>query len=120
MSDPFHLPLAPADPPAVKRDLWITFAATLGCFVVFIVVLYLAYIPQRRQAPEVDLTTIPAEEQWKFTPAGRRAHLDEMRAREQAAATSYAWIDRGKGVVQLPLERAMALTLQETNARRNR
>ena len=75
MSDPFHLPLAPADPPAVKRDLWITFAATLGCFVVFIVVLYLAYIPQRRQAPEVDLTTIPAEEQWKFTPAGRRAQF---------------------------------------------
>jgi hypothetical protein len=110
----------PADSPAVKRDLWLTFAATLGCFVIFLVVLYLAYVPQRRAAPEVDLNTIPVEEQWKYTPAGRRARLDELRAHEQAAAAAYAWIDRGKGVVQLPLDRAMALTLQEANASRHR
>jgi len=97
---------------------WVTFLAAVGCFVVFLVVLDLAYIPERRLAPEVDLSKIPPEEQWKYTPEGRKAHLDEMRAREKSIATSYAWIDKSKGIVQLPIDRAMELTLQELNARR--
>ena len=101
-----------------KAGFWVTLLAVLGCFVIFLVVLYLAYIPQRRMAPEVDLAKIPPEEQWKYTPAGRQAHLDELHAREKAAATSYAWIDKSKGIVQLPIDRAKALTLQELNARR--
>jgi hypothetical protein len=104
--------------PGSKAGFWVTLLAALGCFVIFLVVLFLAYIPQRRMAPEVDLAKIPPEEQWKYTPAGRQAHLDEMRAREKAAATTYAWIDKDKGVVQLPIDRAVVLTLQELNARR--
>jgi hypothetical protein len=99
-----------------KAGFWVTFLAALGCFVIFLVVLFLAYIPQRRLAPEVDLSKVPPEEQWKYTPEGRKTHLDEMRAREQAAATSYAWIDKNKGIVQLPIDRAMQLTLQELAA----
>jgi hypothetical protein len=98
-----------------KTGFWVTFLAILGCFVIFLVVLYLAYIPQRRTAPEVDLARIPPEEQWKYTPGGRQAHFTEMRAREAAAATSYAWIDKEKGVVRLPIDRAMELTLRELN-----
>jgi hypothetical protein len=101
-----------------RTSFWVTFLAVVGCFAIFVIVLYLAYIPQRRLAPEVDLTKIPAEEQWKYTAAGRQTHLDELRAKEQAAATSYAWIDKDKGIVQLPLDRAMQLTLQELNAAR--
>lgn len=101
-----------------KSGFWVTLLAALGCFVIFVVILDLAYIPQRRMAPEVDLSKIPPEEQWKYTPEGRQAHLDEMRAKEKAAATSYAWIDKVKGVVQLPLDRAVELTLQEINAGR--
>jgi hypothetical protein len=101
-----------------RTDFWVTFLAALGCFVVFLVVLYVAYVPQLRTAPEVDLTKIPPEEQWKYTPEGRRAHLQELRAREQAALTTYAWIDRGKGIVQLPIDRAEQLTLRELNAER--
>jgi hypothetical protein len=106
--------------PPPRGAFWVTFVAVIGCFAIFVIVLWLAYIPQRRLAPEVDLTKIPREEQWKYTAAGRQAHLDEMRAAEQAAATSYAWIDRDKGIVQLPLDRAMQLTLQELNAARKR
>ena len=112
----------PADPlpaPAGSRaGFWVTLLAALGCFVIFLVVLELAYLPARRAAPEVDLSQIPPEEQWKYTPAGRMAHLQEMRAHEQAAQTTYAWIDRSKGVVQLPIDRAEELTLQELNAQR--
>ena len=107
-------------PPATetRAGFWVTFLAALGCFVIFLVVLEIAYIPQRRVAPEVDLAKIPPEEQWKYTPEGRMAHLQELHVREQAAQTSYAWIDRGKGIVQLPIDRAEQLTLQELNAGR--
>ena len=107
---------ASTDSAGARTAFWVTFLAALGCFVIFLVVLFLAYIPQRRLAPEVDLSKVPPEEQWKYTPEGRKAHLDEMRARELAAATSYAWIDKNKGIVQLPLNRAMQLTLQELTA----
>jgi hypothetical protein len=103
-----------------RASFWVTFLAALGCFVIFLVVLFIAYIPQRRTAPEVDLSRVPPEEQWKYTPEGRQAHLDELRAREQAAATTYAWIDKSKGIVQLPIDRAMQLTLQELTARSKR
>ena len=103
-----------------KTSLWLTFLVALACFVIFLVVLDLAYIPARRVAAEVDLSKIPPEEQWKYTPEGRLAHLDEMRAREAAALATYAWIDKNKGVVQLPIDRAMQLTLQEINAGRRR
>jgi hypothetical protein len=101
-----------------RAGYWATFLAIVGCFLIFVIVLYLAYIPQRRSATDVDLAKIPPEEQWKFSPQGRQAHLDEMRAKEQSAATSYAWIDKDKGIVQLPLDRAVELTLQELNASR--
>jgi len=100
-----------------RAGFWVTLLATLGCFVVFLVVLDFAYIPQRRSAPDVDLSRIPSLEKWKYTPAGRQAHFDGMHEREMAGA-NYAWIDKRKGVVQLPIERAMALTLQELNAGR--
>ena len=102
-----------------RAGFWVTLLAALGCFVIFLIVLEIAYIPQRRAVPEVDLSTIPPEEQWKYTPEGRMAHLNEMRAREQAAQTTYAWIDKSKGVVQLPIDRAMQLTLQDLNAGRS-
>ena len=66
-------------PPGSKAGFWVTLLAALGCFVIFLVVLFLAYIPQRRMAPEVDLAKIPPEEQWKYTPAGRQAHLEDHR-----------------------------------------
>ena len=111
----------PPDPPRDDRTgFWVTLLAALGCFVIFLVVLLISYLPERRAAAEVDLAKIPAEEQWKYTPAGRLAHLEEMRARERTAQTTYAWIDRGKGVVQLPIDRAMELTLRDLNAARQR
>lgn len=48
-----------------------------------------------------------------LTPAERKARLDEMHAKEQAAATTYAWVDQPKGVVRLPIDRAIALTARD-------
>ncbi len=111
-------------PPDAPRDartgFWVTLLAALGCFVIFLVVLLISYVPKLPKGDEVDITKIPAEEQWKYTPKGRQLHLDEMRAHERTAQTTYAWIDKGKGVVQLPIDRAMELTLRDLNAARQR
>ncbi len=108
--------------PETTRDstagLWVTLIAGIGCFLIFAIVLYLAYLPRRSAAVAIDLAKIPAEEQWKYSPAGRQAHLEEMRAREQAAQAGYGWVDRPKGVVRLPIDRAMELTLRDLNAAR--
>ena len=106
-------PQSPSAAPESRVNFWMTFLAVVGCFLIFVIVLDLAYVPERRLAPEVDLSKIPAEEQWKYTPGGRQAHLDEMRAKEQAAASSYGWVDKSKGIVQLPIDRAMELTLRD-------
>ena len=100
-----------------KAGFWVTLLAALSSFAIFLIILGLTYVPLRQMAPEVDLSKIPLMEQWKYTPAGRQAHFDDMRAREMAA-TTYAWIDKKKGVVQLPIDRAMALTLEELNEER--
>jgi hypothetical protein len=52
------------------------------------------------------------------TPAERAAKLAELRATEQKHSQSYAWIDQSAGMVQLPIDRAMELTVQHYNSTR--
>ncbi len=47
------------------------------------------------------------------TPADRAALLAEHRAREHLEATTYGWVDQKAGIVRLPLERALELTVKE-------
>jgi len=51
----------------------------------------------------VDLTAERAAE--------RAKNLAELRAAEKAVVDSYGWVDASKGVVQLPIQRAMELTV---------
>jgi len=41
-----------------------------------------------------------------------REDLAALRDREDEALRSYGWVDRNAGVVRIPIERAMALTLE--------
>jgi len=49
------------------------------------------------------------------TAEQREATLAKLRHKEAALAQSYTWVDKDKGVVRLPLARAMELTVQELN-----
>ena len=42
----------------------------------------------------------------------RRKALAELRAENQAALTTYGWIDPAKGIVRLPVQRAVEMSLQ--------
>jgi len=89
-----------------KSNVWVTFGAVIGGFLIFALILTIAYLPQR-PAP------LP---EGARTPQQRVQLLGEVRAKEQKIAGSYAWIDANAGSVQLPLERAVELTIQELNA----
>jgi hypothetical protein len=72
------------------------------------------YVPHRPPAPQNETPdNLPKEQAWRATPASRRAFLAELREKQAKQATSYAWVDRKTGVVQLPVERAMELVVKE-------
>jgi len=50
-----------------------------------------------------------AERGWSATPADTQ----QLRASQQDRLAHYAWIDKAKGVVALPIERAMELSVQD-------
>ena len=43
----------------------------------------------------------------------RSRNLSELRAQNQDTLDNYAWVDATRGVVRLPIDRALALTVQE-------
>jgi len=86
-----------------KGSFTATLLASVGGFSIFLIILVVAYLPNKA-APAGDGVKTPAE---------RKAALAELRGKEQTAATTYAWVDKDKGVVRLPLERAVELTIQE-------
>jgi hypothetical protein len=86
----------------------VTFLAVLGGFAIFILILAINYYPKRPDE-------IPVGSR---SPEDRQKALAELHAKEHKAATSYAWIDQQKGTVQLPISRAMELTIQELNAKK--
>ena len=81
---------------APKSGFFVTAVAVIGGFLIFVLILVIAYLPNK-PAPLPEGTKTPEE---------RAAILSEL-------ATSYGWVDQTKGVVRLPLERAMQLTIEE-------
>lgn len=50
--------------------------------------------------------------------AVRAKNLEELQAADQAALTTYGWNDQAKGVVHIPITKAMELALPAINAAR--
>jgi hypothetical protein len=107
-------------PPEVKSKSvsWVSVAAVLGCFALFLLIIYIAYLPQREKTDEADLSQVSADDRWQYSPEGRAAKLQDLRAHEQTELTTYGWIDEKAGVVRLPIDRAMELTVQSLQPRK--
>ncbi len=97
-----------SDTTTSPKNFWVTLAAVIGGFAIFLLILFIAYLPQ---APA------PLPEGSK-TPAERAALLAETRAKEKSLTTTYGWVDQANGVVRLPVDRAVELTIQELNAKK--
>ncbi|MET0262365.1 MAG: hypothetical protein ABW223_05665, partial [Rariglobus sp.] len=89
MSDSTHTPSVSGS--------WVTIAAAIGGFAIFVIILLIAYLPKKAE-PLADGVR---------TPAQRQAALKEMHAKEKEAATTYAWVDQPNGVVRLPIDEAV-------------
>ena len=95
-------------PASAKPASLLSVVGILACFALFALLVYIAYLP-RHQGPFVG--------DGIRTPAERLAKLEELRSTEQKHSQTYAWIDQSAGLVQLPIDRAMELTVQRYNAR---
>lgn len=59
--------------------------------------------------PMLETREIPPEPRLQVVPA---ADLQRLRATEQELLTTYGWVDRERGIVRIPVERAMDLLLE--------
>ena len=92
-----------SDHPSRRAPL-ISILAIFALFALFAIVVYYVYLPRQ---------TGVFSGSGFYTDAQRIEKLQELRTKEQEAATSYGWVDQQKGVVRLPLDRAAELTLQQ-------
>jgi len=81
-----------------------TAALVLVCFALFSWLAMTLYAPHAATVDKIEGVR---------TPADRRTLLSEQRKKEQADSTSYGWVDRKAGVVRLPIDRAIELTVAE-------
>jgi hypothetical protein len=98
-----------------------TFAVSLvvGAVVVFVgiglVYVYFGRVADRADSREYPMAHVGAPEQ---PPAPRlqttpREDLKRLRAEEDAMLNSYGWVGANAGVVRIPIEQAMRMTLEQ-------
>lgn len=80
-----------------------TALVVIACFASFAWLAKKIYRPEARTVQVVEGV---------LTPADRKKRLADLRQKESEAA-HYAWVDQPKGVVRLPIERAIELTVRD-------
>jgi len=101
-----------------KSVSWVSVAAVFGCFALFFFIIYLAYLRQREKTAEADLSQVSPDDRWQYSPEGRASRLADLHAHEQTELTTYGWIDQKAGVIRLPIDRSMELTVQALQAKK--
>lgn len=79
----------------------------IGVFILFglfSAIICIAYAPTRK---DVDEEAAKARKDYRL----------ELEAKQHAEATSYGWVNQQNGVVRIPIERAMELTVRELSAK---
>jgi hypothetical protein len=110
MSDP----AAPAPRPVSTLAV----AAIFILLSVFGVLAHKVYLGSRPAAPQNEQPdNLGKDLAWRATPEARRAYLAGLRKAQAKQAQSYAWVDQKKGIVQIPIDRAMDLIVKEEASR---
>jgi hypothetical protein len=88
-------------------------AAAIVCLLIFVLFRYFETREAARVPPAYPLAIsreqVPPEPRLQTNP---REDLAELRAKEDERLTSYGWVDKNAGVVRIPIDEAMKLTLQ--------
>jgi len=103
--------------PAPRPVSLVAVAAIFVLLSVFAVMADRAYLRGRPAAPQNETPdNLTKDLAWRATPETRRAYLVDLREKQKKQAESYAWVDQKAGIVQLPIERAVELIIQERGA----
>ena len=81
-----------------------TTVIVLLCFAVFGVLALKYYAPRSHRVDKIEGVR---------TPADRAALLADHKQKEHDEAMSYGWVDQKAGLVRLPIDRAIELTVKE-------
>ncbi|MDO8543483.1 MAG: hypothetical protein Q7S40_23840 [Opitutaceae bacterium] len=100
-------------PPAPRPVSLFTIVAVLVLFAAFFFVVCYLYSPVETAPQNAAAENMGKELEWRSTSVSRRATLAEVRQANARQATSYGWVDQKAGVVRLPIERAMELTVEQ-------
>jgi hypothetical protein len=90
-------------------------------FVVFAAFLFAVryfYTPATSGPQNLAVENISKEMEWRATAESRRGALKALQETQAKQITSYGWVDKNAGVVQLPIDRAMELTVQQYGAKK--
>ena len=100
---------------------WVTVVVVFAGFCLFYGLVTEFYHPRAATMPyNVAAEQVPADQAWQASPEARKEYRLGLQKEQTAQAGQYAWIDQSKGVVQLPISRAMELTVRDLNARPKR
>ena len=87
-----------------KSNTFLTFLGCLGAFLVFVLIIFIAYLPNRPERVDAQVY------------ATRQAKADESRAAGIQKLTNYELIDTEAGIVRIPIEDAISLTIASYNS----
>jgi hypothetical protein len=103
--------------PAPRPVSLVAVAAVFILLSVFAVMAERAYLRGRPAAPQNEAPdNLSKDLAWRATPETRRQYLADLRQKQKKQAETYAWVDQKAGVVQLPIDRAMDLIVEEQGA----
>lgn len=95
-----------------------TIVFLLAIFGAFLLVIRYFYQPATISAVNAPAENLSKDLAWRADAAARRQALAELRTKESTQIGSYAWVDQKAGIVQLPVERAMELTVQKYGSKK--
>ena len=112
MSDAPHQPaLSPSNGPARPVSLF-SIVFLFALFAVFLLAIRWFYNPATVAPQNAAAENLTKELEWRGSAGDRRKVLVDQRANDAKQAASYAWVDKNAGVVHIPIEDAMRLTIE--------
>ena len=113
----------PYDQNARDVILWATVLVVLVALVLGFVIVQYWWLASRETERDTDRSPFVGQHE---PPPGPRLQtnpardLKEFRAREEEILDTYEWVDRENGIVRIPIERAMELTVESSPGRTER
>ncbi len=93
--------------PSIKKHA-ISVVPAFAVMLLFAVILAIVYLPNQPAPVNEDIVK------------ARKERLAEVMAKQKEMLTGYVWLSKEEGITQIPIERAMQLTVRDLNKTQNK